>query len=150
MEFQPGVDDLFDDFAELVHLDREHAAVMVLVTEFLDRFLERAVYRFDAVPEQILESQDERKTEPAIARFVDDFKNVDRAAFFLKRANLSVAGGIDREVTSSPTIHIVSGNGGFDVPVVLHSFVGAASAAERIINQRRAHASTISDSFSFS
>src|SRR5437868_6617541 len=122
MKFLAGIDDFFDDFAELVHLDREHAAVMLLVTEFLDRLLECAIYRLDAVAEQILEAKNERKAEAAIARFVNDFENVDSAAFFLERADLRITGSVDREVTSSPAVHVVSGNGGFDVPLALHSF----------------------------
>src|SRR6202023_1482458 len=94
MKFLSGIDDLFDHLAQLVHFDRENAAIMVLVAELLDRLLESAVDRFDAVPQQILETNDERKTESAIARFVDDVEDIDRAAFFLERADLRVACGV--------------------------------------------------------
>ena len=70
MKLLAGVDDLFDHFAQLVHLDRENAAIVVAVTEFLDRALEGAVHRFDAMPQQILKANDQRKSEAALARFV--------------------------------------------------------------------------------
>ena len=63
-----GIDDLLDDLAQLVHLDREDAAIMALVADLVDRAAERLVDRLDAVAQQILEADDERKSEPASAR----------------------------------------------------------------------------------
>ena len=84
MKLLAGIDDFFDDFAQLIDLDRKNAAILILVPELRDRLLKRAVDRFDTVPEQILKSDDERETQTAIARFIYDFQNVDRAAVFLK------------------------------------------------------------------
>ena len=42
MKFLAGIDDLFDHFAQLVDLDRENAAILVLVTELRDRRLKGA------------------------------------------------------------------------------------------------------------
>ena len=47
VERRARVEDLLDDLAQLVDLDREHAAVDILVARFLDRRLERVV---DASP----------------------------------------------------------------------------------------------------
>ena len=82
MKFLAGVDDLFDHFAQLIDLDRENAAILILVTEFGYRILKRAVDRFDAVPQQILKPNDERETEAALPRFVYDFEDVDRSRLF--------------------------------------------------------------------
>ncbi len=122
MKFLAGFDDLFDHFPQLVDLDRKNSAVMVLVTEFRHRVLKRAVDRLDAVTQQVLKPDDEREPEAAIARLVYDFENIDRAAFFLKGAHLDIAGAVDREVAGAPAIDVVSGNGGFNVPLVLHFF----------------------------
>ena len=62
MKLLPGIDDLFDDFAQLIDLDRKNAAIIVAITEFGHRGLEGAVDRFDAMPQQILKANDERKT----------------------------------------------------------------------------------------
>ncbi len=83
MKFLAGVDDLFDHLPQLVHLDREDPAVVVAETEFVDRTLEGAVDRFNAMPQQILKTNHERKSEAARPRFLHDFENVDRSAALL-------------------------------------------------------------------
>ena len=79
MKLLAGVDDLFDHFAQLIDLDRENAAILIFVIEFRHRILKRAIDRFDAVSQQILEANDERETEAALPRFVDHFEDVDRS-----------------------------------------------------------------------
>ena len=140
MKLLARVHDLFDDFAQLVDLDRKNAAVVVLVTEFAHRALEGAVDRMDAVTQEILEADDEGKPEPARARFVHDFENVDRAAVFLERANLGVAGGVDGEIASAPALDVIGRDRRLDVPIVFR-FFGYGSQRMRIINQRGEHAS---------
>ena len=71
MKLRAGIDDLFDDFAQLVHLDRKNAAILVLITELLHSGLKGAVDRLDPVAQQILKPDDQRKTETARTRFVD-------------------------------------------------------------------------------
>ena len=85
MKLLAGIDDLLDHFAQLIDLDRKNAAIFVAITELRDRVLKRAVDRFDAVPQQILKADHQRKTEAARARFVYDFEHVDGAAVFLQR-----------------------------------------------------------------
>ena len=65
MKLRAGVDDLFDHFAQLIHLDRKDAAILVAITELLHRGLKGAVDRLDPVAQQVLEPDDERKTEAA-------------------------------------------------------------------------------------
>ena len=123
MKLLAGIDDLFDHFAQLIDLDRENAAILRAVIEFADRGLKRAIDRFDAVPKQILEPNDERKTEAASARFVYDFEDVDLAADFLQRRDDDVSLFVDREISTTPAIDIVSRDGCINVPFVFH-FLG--------------------------
>src|SRR5947207_139710 len=104
---------------------------MILITEFGYGILKCVVDRFDPVPEQILKPDDEREAKAAIPRFVYDFENIDRAAFFLKGAHLDIAGAVDREIAGAPAIDIVSGNSSVNIPLGLHFFVRSGG--------RRAH-----------
>src|ERR1043166_2783822 len=131
MKFLTRLDDLFDHLAQLIDLDRKNPAVMILVTELGHRVLKRPIDRLDAIPQQILEPDDERKTEASLLGFVYDSEDVDRAAFFLEWPHLDVAGTVDREIAGAPAINVISGNSGFNVPLGLHFFVRSGS--------RRAH-----------
>src|SRR5437667_12850658 len=51
MELLARVDDFFDHFAQLIHLDRENAAILIVITELRHRTLKCAVNRFDPVPQ---------------------------------------------------------------------------------------------------
>src|SRR6266481_4785710 len=62
MKLLTGIDNFFDNFAQLIDLDRKNAAIFIFVAKLRDRILERAINRFDTVAEQILKSDDERET----------------------------------------------------------------------------------------
>jgi hypothetical protein len=62
MKLLTGIDNFFNDFAQLINLDRKNTAILILVTELCYRLLKCPVYRFDTVPEQILKSDDQRET----------------------------------------------------------------------------------------
>ena len=62
MKLLTGIDNFFNDFAQLINLDWKNTAILILVTELCYRLLKCAVYRFDAVSEQILKSDDQRET----------------------------------------------------------------------------------------
>ena len=128
MELLPSIDNFFDDFAQLIDLDREDASILAAITELSDRGLECEVDRLNAVTKQILKPDDEWKTESARARLVDNFEKVDAAAVFLKRFGNNVAFSVNREITAAPAINIVSGDCGLDVPV-FHLFVIARRSA---------------------
>ncbi len=119
MKLRAGVDDLFDHFAQLVDLDRKDAAILVAITELLHRGLKGAVDRLDPVAQQVLKPDDERKTEAALARFVDHLEHVNRAAGILQWLRHDVPGAVDREVAAAPAVDIVSRDGGVNIPVVL-------------------------------
>jgi hypothetical protein len=82
--------------------------------------LKDTVNRFDAVPQQILESDYERKTEVACARFIYNLEQVYGATVFLQRLCLDVARTINRKVTIAPSFHVVGGDGGLKVPLGFH------------------------------
>src|SRR5580704_3635002 len=56
-----GIDNFFDNFAQLVDLDRKNAAIYIFVAKLRDRVLESAINRFDPMAEQILKADDERE-----------------------------------------------------------------------------------------
>ena len=85
------IDDFLNHFAQLVDLDRKNAPIFVAITELRNRRLKDTVNRFDPVPQQILESDYERKTEVARARFIYDLEQVDGTTVFLQRLCLDVA-----------------------------------------------------------
>jgi hypothetical protein len=74
----------------LVDLDRENAAIFIAITELGHRGLKGAINRFDAMPEQILKPDYQRKCEPTLARFVYDFEKVDATAVLLEWTGLDV------------------------------------------------------------
>ena len=67
--------------------------------------------------QQILEADNERKPEPAGARFVHHLEEIDRAAGFLERFGDDVAGTVDREIPAAPTVDVVSRDRGFHIPL---------------------------------
>src|ERR1700716_3140323 len=130
MELFPCIDDLLHDLSELIDFDRKNAAIRTAISKFRDRALKGTVDRFDSVPKEILKSQNERKTKAARARFAYDFENINRAAIVLQRAHLDVAVTVNGEVVATPTIDVVSGNSGLNVPFVLHVALVARDKAQ--------------------
>jgi hypothetical protein len=57
-----GIDNFFDNFAQLIDLDRKNSAIFIFVAKLRDRVLECAINRFDTVAKQILKSDHERET----------------------------------------------------------------------------------------
>src|SRR6476469_6757673 len=123
-----GIDDFFDHFAQLIDFNRKNAAVFSLIVEFRDRGLECAVYRFDAVAEQILKADDKGKGESARTRFVNNFKNGNGATILLERLGHDIAISIDGKVIGSPTLDVIGGVCRLQVPIVFRHFVSGCKA----------------------
>src|SRR5947207_1051859 len=115
-----GDEDFFNNLAQLIYFDRENAAITALITEFGDRSFKSAVNGFNPMTEQILEPDNDRERKTAGPRFTHHFHDVDRSAAILHRSDLNVAVAVNREIIAAPAIHIVSGDGGLDIPVSLH------------------------------
>ncbi len=121
MKLLASIDNFFNHFAQLIDLDRENTAILVPIAEFSDRRLKCPIDRFHAMPEQVLKPHDQREPKAARPRFIHHFEKVDRAAIFLKWFGDDIAIRVDREITASPPIDVVGGDGGLEVPVVFHS-----------------------------
>jgi len=72
-----GIENFLNHFAELVDFNGKNAAILALVVEFGDGVAKRQVNRFDPVPQDILESDQERKFQPAGLGFFDDVRKID-------------------------------------------------------------------------
>ena len=124
MKLLAGIDNFFDYLTQLIHLDRENAAILAAVIELLNRVSKRAIDRFDPVTKQILEANDQRKTEAAGPRFVYDFEDVDRSTGLLQGHRLHIASIVDGEIAGAPAVDVVGADRGLNVPLVFYFFGG--------------------------
>ena len=104
------VEDFLHDLAELVHLDREHAAVGRLVAGLGNRLGEGFVDRLHAVAQEVVEPHHEREGEVPRLRLGDDVHEVDRVAVAL-RVHAGMALGRDSEIAAAPAVDVVEGPG---------------------------------------
>jgi len=79
----PGIDNFLDDLTQLIDFDGKNPAIVIAITEFRDRALKCAIDRFDAVPKQILKSNQQWKTEVSGARFIDNCQEINGTATIL-------------------------------------------------------------------
>src|SRR6266478_9079413 len=77
------IDNFLDDLAQLIDFDGKNAAILIEITEFSDRALKCAIDRFNAVPEQILKSNQQWKTKVSGARLIDYCQKIDGTAAIL-------------------------------------------------------------------
>ena len=108
--------DLFDDQALLVHLDREHRAVAVLVVVLGDRLRERLVQARQAVTQDVREAHDDRRRQIARLQALDDFEQIDLALGRAVRAHDDVPGVVDAEVALAPGGDLIQIERVLDVP----------------------------------
>ena len=99
-------DDLVDHFAELVYLDRKDSAVLALVALLLDRLAESLIQLDDAVPEQILEADDEGRLQAHAQRFLDHIDHPDAAVVGLG-LHVDEALLVHREMPRAPALKTV-------------------------------------------
>ncbi len=98
-----GGDDLVDDLAQLVDLDREYAAVGALVALVLDGFPEDLVELGDPVAEKVLKADDHRGLEAHAERLIHDVHDADGPAIG-EGLDVDEAIGVDPEVTRAPAL----------------------------------------------
>ncbi len=110
------VENFLHDFAQLVHLDRKHAAIFALKIKFRDGVLKRLVDGLDAVAQNILKADEQRKFQPAAFRLLDHVGEVHRRARVLQRLGDDMAGVVDVKILRAPALDVVKRAGGFDVP----------------------------------
>ena len=88
---------LFDHQALLVHLDREHRGVAVLVVVLGDRLRERVVQMLEAVREDVGEAHHHRRGELALLESLHDVEQVDLALGIHVGAHHQVARGFTQK-----------------------------------------------------
>jgi len=69
-----------------------------------DRAVERGVERLDAMPQQILKPDQQRRFEVQRLRLAKDVDDRNGDAAFLQRRDSEVAGGIHIEVAGPPAV----------------------------------------------
>ena len=125
MILQAGVDDLLDDLAKLVDLDREDAAVGVLVPALLDRLGKGFIQPTDTVAQQIMATNQKGKTQATILGLSNQFHQVDFLALAAPGPHGGMARRVHNHVSLGPSLHVVErrvllGNG---EGIVLRHFV---------------------------
>ena len=110
------VEDFLDHFAKLVDLDGKHAAVFALVIELGDGTAEREVDGLDAVPQDVLKPDQQRKLQPAPLGLLDHVREVHRHAGVLQRPRDDVSSFVNVEILRPPALDVVEVAGRLDVP----------------------------------
>src|SRR5207237_7833124 len=113
-----GVENFFDDFAELIDFDRKNASILALITELLDRIAEGLIDRFDAVADDVLKTNQQRKFQSAASCFLDDVDELDTGAGFLQGSGNDASGVVDVEVFRAPTLDVIKISRRGDIPGV--------------------------------
>ena len=98
---------LFDHEALLVHLDREHRGVAVLVVVLGDRLRERVVQMLEPVREDVGEAHDHGRREIALLQSLHDFEQIDLAVGVHVGPHDHMAGRIDAEIALAPGVDLV-------------------------------------------
>ena len=110
------IENFLHHFAQLVHLDRKHAAILALVIEFRDGIAKRQVDGLDAMPQNVLKADEQRKLQPAPLRLLDHVRDVHRRAGILQRLGDDVPGVVDVEIFRAPAMDVVKRARRLDVP----------------------------------
>ena len=143
---------LFDHQALLVHLDREHRGVAILVVVLGDRLRERVVQMLEPVREDVGEAHHHRRRELAFLQSLHDVEQVDLALGVHVRPHHEVPGGVHAEVALAPGVDLVELGGVVDRPgdrsfgasrnrigcVAARVWLGSAATLARTIANRSA------------
>jgi hypothetical protein len=100
-------DQLLDDVALLVDLDRVDAAIAALVVVLGDGLLEGAAELLDARAEDVGEADEDREVQPALTEILDELLEVDRVRARSGGGDLNVAGVVDGEEVPAPSADVV-------------------------------------------
>ena len=103
----PELDDLLDDVAVLVDLDRVDALVLALVAVLGDGAAEGLVQLDDAALEHVREADQQRQADAAPRHLVDQLLEVDLAVLDAAGVRLDVPGVVDGEVVVTPSLDAV-------------------------------------------
>ena len=129
-----GIEDFLHHLAQLVHLDREHAAILALVIELGDGVAEGQVDGLDAVAQDVLESDQQRELQPARLGLLDHIGQVHRRAGILQRLGHDVPGFVDVKVLRAPAMDVVQIARRLDVPGAVG--IGRDCSSSMLQNER--------------
>ena len=101
------VDDLLDDLAKLVDLDRENAAVGVLVAALLDGLGKRLIQATDTIAKKIMATNQKGETQPSILGLSDQFHQVDLLTLAAPRPHGGMSRRVHDHVSLRPSLHVV-------------------------------------------
>jgi len=111
-----GVEDFLHHFAQLVHLDRKHAAILALEIIFGDGILEGLVDGLHAMAQDVLKADEQRELQAAALRLFQHVGEVHTGARLLQRRGGDVPGFVDVEILRTPARNVVKRAGIFDAP----------------------------------
>ncbi len=97
---------LLDDFAQLVHLDREDPAIGTGITLFADRLGEHLVELHHPVAQEVLKPDDHRGLQSLAARLLHDVVDADRRRV-RPRVHADVTLAVDAEMSGTPAVKSV-------------------------------------------
>ena len=126
-----GVEDLLDDLAKLVDLDRKHAAIHVAVPHRFDRLGKRLVDRFHAIAQQIMKTHGKGKVQFALLGLRHDLHQVDLLIVRPVGENDNVSLLVHGEISPAPPVHVVEGNSVFSAEV-RHGRAEISAGAQKI------------------
>src|SRR4029079_2071712 len=109
-------DQLLDDVALLVDLDRVDAAIAALVVVLGDGLLERSAELLDARAEDVGEAEEYGEVQAALTEILDELLEVDGVGSRSGGCDLDVAGVVDGEEVPAPTTDVVQLEGVLDRP----------------------------------
>ncbi len=112
------LDDLLDDVALLVHLDRIDRRVAARVVELLDRAAtKRSCRALDARAEDVGEAQQHRQSDALLLEILRELEQVElAAAFILVGTHDDVSLLVDVEEAGAPALDVVERAGFLDGP----------------------------------
>ena len=109
-------DDLLDDVALLIDLDRVHRGVGTPIAALVDGALELGGQRGDPRVQDVGEPEQERQADALCVQIERQPVEVDRAIAALIGMDADVALGIDAEIAEAPAAHVVELLGVLDGP----------------------------------
>jgi hypothetical protein len=122
MERPAGVENLLDDFTKLIDLEGKDAAVEAAIVLFGDGAIEGAVERLDAMPQQVLKTDQKRGGKTLRLRLAHDVDDRHGDSFVLQRRHRHQTLGRDMEIARAPAVDHVERERVIDAPILLFCF----------------------------
>ena len=132
MPGQSRIHDLLHHLAKLVHLDRKNPAIHPAIAHLRNRIRKRRIDNLDAVPQQVVKTDHERKLQRTRPRLAHNLHQVNLLAIPLGLDD-DMAVRVDPEIPPAPAVHIVKCQGvpDFKIRHVVMSLKGIAKAPQR-------------------